>query len=477
MTKFKALMMVALLVLASIGIIIIYKSGTGGSPSGEDECAPEVFVEDGLNFPVNDMEGANNEPCIAVNPANPDNLVAGGNDYNTPWGDSWCGAYWSDDGGKSWSQDFIPGYPGGPTSVLTGYEGAGDAVVAFDSEGNCYYAGIAFKRPTGPLRSVGRSSAIFVAKSTDGGNTWPQITIPFQGLTRASFHDKEWIAVDQQTGYIYVVWALFSLYAASQMLFSRSTDGGQSWSLPMVITDITSTEFNVQGAGICVDTESVIHIIWIDFENLQLRYTSSSDFGRTFADPRDVTGVVPIPYTLPNGQFRTPTLPALAVDNSEGPYKGQLYATWNDYRNGDADAYIVCSPDGGSSWGEPIRVNDDEEGNEKDQFFSTVCVSPDGAVQLIFYDRRDDPDNMLLKVYYALSLDGGETFYNMDITDTSFNGDHSRGPFIGDYISITSSEEIAHAIWADTRNGSESTVDSDLYSARIVITELELPEE
>jgi hypothetical protein len=471
--QFNAIVMIAILLVAIISAVLIYRNIVGKEKKEEEIAPPDVYIEADKNYPVSLEPNSNNEPHIAVSPVDSNVVVAGGNDYNTPLGDSWCGAYWSDDGGRNWTTGFIPGYPGGPTSVLTGYEGAGDPVLAFDSNGNCYYSGIAFKRPTGPLRSIGRSSAIFVAKSEDGGKTWPQITIPFQGITRASFHDKEWIAVDPETGYVYIVWALFSLYAASQMLFSRSTDQGQTWSRPYVITDIYATEFSVQGAAITVDADGIIHIIWIDFENEQMRYTYSTDKGGSFADPKDVTSVRPIPREgLPNTNYRTPTLPALAVDRSDGPFRGRLYATWNDYRNGDADSYLVYSDDG-NTWSEAIRVNDDPEGNGADQFFSTVAVSPQGAVQLIFYDRREDPDNTLLSVYYAISLDGGDTYYNMNITDTSFNGDHSRGPFMGDYIGIASTEDVAHAIWADTRHGSADSVNSDLYSARILISEID----
>ena len=123
--------------------------------------------------------------------------------------------------------------------------------------------------------------------------------------------------------------------------------------------------------------------------------------------------------------------------------------------------------------GKVIRVNDDEVGNGKDQFFSTVTVSPQGYAQLIFYDRREDPDNTLLNIYYAVSVDGGETFHNMNITNTQFNGDYSRGPFMGDYLGIASSETTCFAIWADTRNGDADNVNADLYSARIEIAEIE----
>ena len=475
--KFKAVMMIGLIVVAVLAAVIVFRMATESAPLIEEPALP-VFVEESKNYPVAEVPESNNEPCIAVNPLDPNNLAAGGNDYGTPNGDSWCGYYWSEDSGKNWSRDLIPGYPGGPVSVLTGYEGAGDPVVAYDSHGSVYFAGIAFKRINLPLRGIGRQSAIFVAKSTDGGKTYPQVEVVFQAITRASFHDKEWIAVDPETGYVYCVWALFSLYTKSQMLFSRSTDGGQSWSIPYVISDITATEFSVQGAGITVDSEGTIHIIWIDFENQgdeQMRYTRSTDSGSSFAEPKDIARVAPIPREgLDNTNYRTPTLPAIAVDRSGGPYNGYLYATWNDYRNGDADTYTVISSDAGDSWRESQRVNDDAEGNGKDQFFATVCTSPQGYAQYIFYDRRDDPENTMLSVYYAITMDGGETFYQMNITDTSFNGDYSRGPFIGDYISIASSEETAHAIWADTRNGSPDNVNADLYCANIDISKLEL---
>lgn len=476
MDRFKALMMVAILVIGSIGIVVVYRN-TGGPGEREDEIEPEIMIKFRDNYGVATVPESNNEPHIAVNPTNPDNIVAGGNDYGTPNGDSWCGYYWSDDGGVNWTRGLIPGYPLGPPSVLTGYEGAGDPVIAFDSNGNCYYAGIAFKRINMPLRGIGRQSAIFVAKSTDGGKTWPQVSTVFQAISRASFHDKEWIAVDPDTGYVYVVWAVFTAYTPSNMFFSRSTDGGQSWSRPIVVSEYTAAEFNVQGAGITVDSKGTIHVIWIDFKepNQKMRYSYSTDKGSTFSEAVDIAPVNDIDREGLSGTtaYRTPTLPAIAADNSGTDTDGYLYVTWSDDSNGDADAFLVMSKDYGKSWGKVIRVNDDEVGNGKDQFFSTVCVSPQGYAQFIFYDRREDPANTLLNVYFAISVDGGETFYNMNITNTQFNGNYSRGPFMGDYLGIASSETYCHAIWADTRNADENNVNADLYSARIEIAEME----
>ena len=110
-------MMIAILMLAVIAVIIVYRASTPSAGPGE-EPPPEVFVDEGMNFPVHNAPGANNEPSVAVNPTNPDNIVAGGNDYETPNDDSWCGYYWSEDGGKSWTTGLLPGYPRGPVSVL-----------------------------------------------------------------------------------------------------------------------------------------------------------------------------------------------------------------------------------------------------------------------------------------------------------------------------------------------------------------------
>ena len=59
--------------------------------------------------------------------------------------------------------------------------------------------------------------------------------------------------------------------------------------------------------------------------------------------------------------------PTLAVDRTNGPFRGWLYVVWNDTRNGDADVYLTSSPDRGTTWTAPVRVNDDDVGGGTDQ--------------------------------------------------------------------------------------------------------------
>ncbi len=490
------LALVAVLLVIAVVILVASRGttdgddgdGDGNGPPDERE-PPYVLDDQGFNHPVQDAFQGSNEPHIAVNPLNPMNMVAGSNDYSSPKSDAWTGYYWTFDGGKRWERNLIPGYPSGPVSALTGFEASGDPVVAAGPDGEFYFAGIAFKRST---PSVGRASSIFVAKSTDGGRTFGQVTMVAQSLTAGTFHDKEWIAVDQSDGpgrgNVYCVWAMFQPYG-SQMVFSRSTDGGRTWARPpMILSDILALEFQLQGAQIVVDSGGVIHITWIDFQGQQHRYVRSTDQGQSFSDPVDIGAVSEIPYELPNGGYRTPTLPALAVDSTGGPMDGSIYLTWNDYRDGTADVLLIASHDGGSTWSEAVLVNDDGEESDADQFFPSITVGGNGTVCVSFYDRRDDPDNTLLMVYHAQSVDGGETFLpNIPITDVQFDGNAAGGrrkggvfsgtPFMGDYTGSGTSEGFIISIWCDTRNGTPEAPNSDIYVARITVAPLsdELP--
>ncbi len=127
-----------------------------------------------------DTAGApQNETAIAVDPNNPNRVVAGANDYvartwacdvnGTPCsalGDGYSGTYYSNDGGQTWcctSSDpahlgtLIPG-----VEHLTGgqYDAGGDPALAFDSRGQVFYAGLGFDR-TAPPNTVAVNKGTF----------------------------------------------------------------------------------------------------------------------------------------------------------------------------------------------------------------------------------------------------------------------------------------------------------------------------
>jgi Neuraminidase (sialidase) len=139
-----------------------------------------------------------------------------------------------------------------------------------------------------------------------------------------------------------------------------------------------------------------------------------------------------------------------------------------DYATGDADVLAIHSDDGGATWSKPVRVNDDAEKNGKDQLMPAGAISPNGDLHVVFYDRRDDPGNKLLHVYWTVSEDGGETWArNARVTTAASDAKlsfHQTGVnFMGDYIGVASARDgEAWVAWADTREGR-----ADVFVAKI----------
>jgi hypothetical protein len=461
-------------IIAAVLLIALILYGANSAffktgPSHKKEGANEIWPQAPPNLQVTDGTRDQNEPSIAINPEDPLTMVAGSNDYNTPNSDAWTGVYTTHNGGLTWKSSFIPGYSGGPSSVLTGYHGAGDPVIVASSHGTFYYAGIAFVRARSPTPfnlHPGYDNCVFVAKSTDNGDTFTPVIV-WQALnSMARFDDKEWVAVDPATGNVYLAWVIFTALVSARLMFSRSTDGGQTWSRPYAISETTQGEINLQGTAVVVDKKGNVHVTFLNFGRNTVRYAKSTDQGQSFSAPIDVAPFTPIPTPLPHGNYRTPTMTMLAVDNSGLNTSGNLYVTWADSSAGNADIMIAYSHDNGASWKGPIKVNNDTTQN--DQFFPAVAVSQEGWVHVGFNDRRNDTNNTLFEYWTGISFDGGETFpINYPLANASSNGDFSRATtndFIGDYTGIVSVNTTVAAVWCDLRSSSEQQAGDQIYS-------------
>jgi hypothetical protein len=97
-----------------------------------------------------------------------------------------------------------------------------------------------------------------------------------------------------------------------------------------------------------------------------------------------------------------------------------------------------------------------------DHFFPWMAVSH-GLLSIVFYDRRLDPQNHLVDVFYAESADGGVSFSpNLRVTDQP--SDPGTLNFIGDYIGIASNGTLAHPVWTDLRNVSIIPGNEDIFT-------------
>ena len=148
--------------------------------------------------------------------------------------------------------------------------------------------------------------------------------------------------------------------------------------------------------------------------------------------------------------------PQIAVDGRSGDRKhARLYVTWSDYRNGDIDVFCSRSRDGGRHWGAPVRVNSDPIHDGADQFYQWMTVDPKtGAVSVIFYDRRGDPENRKTVVTLARSTDGGDSFTNYAWSVKPFV---ATGGFMGDYSGIASYNNRVYGAWTEETAGAQNT--------------------
>jgi subtilisin-like proprotein convertase family protein len=111
--------------------------------------------------------------------------------------------------------------------------------------------------------------------------------------------------------------------------------------------------------------------------------------------------------------------PSIAVDNTLGsfsPYQGRLYLAYTSGTSAtdpSPNIFLTTSDDGGLSWVQPVKVNDDApadnfSGGNRAHFEPSVAVDPvTGTVVVTWYDARYDASNARVATFIAASTTGG----------------------------------------------------------------------
>jgi hypothetical protein len=472
--------------------------------------------------PVGSQAGcssAQNETTMAVNPANPRNLVAGANDYrlfNTreQRNDASGFAYTTVDGGRTWMPVQLPHltFQTGAVGPLHIMDLAGDPTLSFGNRNTVYYANLVFSRAAVPAGDQG-ANGLVVSVSHDGGQTFDEPSIvQLDGVAADGthtpttvFNDKEWIAADPNTDDVYVTWTRFTYdaqgrYLESPIMVKKSTDRGRSWgpatrvaptldgftggitpydhgSLPQVGRDhalYVAYEASVCATAACdqlADHDAVV-------------VATSRDGGRTFTNTEVATDFE-FPDTLTGENFRINSYPQMAYDAASD----RLWITWADDRNGrydpatgasvqtNGDVFVVGSGRGGRDWSQPLRV-----GTGADEWFPAVAARH-GRVAVSYHTRAYDPDGV--GVDYAYSVGWAEGIGGAPVrrltTETSdpriqFVGSDPddpnqilQGVFIGDYTSIAMGDDfVVHPCWTDFRgNPAITKPNQDVYTQAV----------
>src|SRR5438067_4754691 len=415
----------------------------------------------GTNFVNSEVE-----PFVAVNPANPSNIV--GVFQQDRWSNGGAHglvASTSHDGGSTWTESWahFSICSGGTAANGGNYDRASDPWVTFTRNGDAYQISLSASADL-------TVSAVLVSKSVDGGDAWSEPTTLARNVSGFAegpgFNDKESITADPtNANNVYAVWdrsrfpsdqagVTAQMSAASvrgDIMFSRTTDGGQTWSPPRDILGLNQNEFTI-GNQIAVLPDGTLVDIFEDLNGsgrqrsphqFHQSVIRSTDHGVTWSNVIDISTDGSVAVRDPDtGAFvrSGAGLPDIAVAPN-----GTLYAVWSDGRfSGFAhdDVALSRSTDGGLTWSTPTKVNASPPGVAA--FTPSVDVSTDGTVAVTYYDFRNNtpnPSTLPTDAFAVFSHDGGATFGGeVRLTKRSFDLDlapRAGGLFLGDYVGLS----------------------------------------
>lgn len=378
------------------------------------------------------------EPSIAINRANPSNVVAG-SILNR--------VYYSNDSGRTWMSDEMES----PHGVW------GDPVIVSDTNGRLLYFHLS--DPTGKnWQSEEILDRIVCQWSDDGGKSWSEGS--YMGLNRPRQQDKEWAAVDVNTNTVYCTWTQFDKYGSkdtvdeSNIYFSSSLDAGESWSEAVRINELAGDciddDQTTEGAVPSVGPNGEVYVAWAHDEKIW--FDRSLDGGKSWEENDILVTDQPGGWTndVP-GLQRSNGMPVTATDVSGGEFNGNVYVCWSDNRReGDPqDIWIKSSSDNGTTWTDAVRVNQDT--TSKIQFLPWMAADPvTGNLHVVYYDRRAHDDNHT-DVYVATSTDGGQSWTEEKVNAESFMP--VKYVFFGDYNHIDAYNGMIRPIWTEFRGG------------------------
>ncbi len=426
------------------------------SPGLSGADAPPAIgppVADGFTYTNVSNEAAGSlEPHVAVDPDDAEHMVVAWTRFppaSTGLVEditkSECGVATTFDGGGSWHR----------TSLKSA------------TEPQCIDVSVGFGPAGGGSRPVyesgiglggGRSAQLGVWRSNDGGVSFKPPAIlhggldPLDQVLAPSGNDNPFLAVDPESGAVYVVAMTTTNDVFSHAYTWASTDGGDTFVGPVKVTSTQHPPRPPAISSITVGAGGVLAVAYRSKEALGepkcecFALAVSEDGGATFT-----TRSMPVPVLGGENPEEHSAYVQVAGDPTR---PGRFAAVWGDTRfnNGDVDdpdMVLAITDDHGKTWGDPVRLNDDPVGNKAVQDHQWLSYGADGSLVVTWRDRRHTPTGgpKHMTLYLVESADGGATFGpNLAVSPTvpspgSASGDNYRGADVGPDGSIA-------AVWS-----------------------------
>lgn len=429
---------------------VVYSSAVSGATPFPNGCGLPPGPDGSAQEPEESSEA---EPAIAVNPTDENNVVAyyQQDRFKVDGGAITNVVAASHDVGRTWKQINPPGL-----SVCTGgrRQRTSDPWVSIGPDGRTYIATLTFDETPASLLGAAGPTQISASTSTASGEAFgPPVQVVDDGL----YDDREAVTADPaRPGTAYMTWVrrLGALGETGVEYFSKTTDGGRSWSpgrviyagLPATLPDPTLT--NVLPDGTIVN--AFLEINGTPFVPggppripFTVKASYSADGGQTFSIPVSIAQVSPNLPIDPDTGREVRSLPVVSIDSAPD---GTVYIAWNEIPRiagpGDRVPSTIRfskSIDGGRTWRDP-RV---AATSSAEAFLPSLAVAGDGTVGITFVDYRNDKraDNALTADnWFVHSHDGGATWEESrvagpyDMLSAPATGSTAvAGRFVGDY--------------------------------------------
>ena len=426
------------------------------SPNEAYFLFPEANVRVTNSFP----NQARSESVVVANPKNDQNLICTSKKFINP--DLYHGTIstsFSFDGGKSWTESEPAREPG--------WDGMTDPDLTYDAAGNAYLIVEPLKCPfpaPGSIVTIG----LYVYKSTDGGRTWHT---PVQ-LHLSTTDDKQWIEADTNwtsphQGAVYAVWG-----ALTPLRFARSLDQGATWQGAggsAAGSDLTVD--SIYAPSLAIGDDGTIHITWHVQKSSEILYTRSTDGGETFSP---VTAIVTSVHSLASSllsvdgfpQFEFDSFRVMTLATSCIAAGNRLIVAWADFRELVSRIYYRIGSNGGTTWlgpadGQPLLSFPSDPALH--HFHPHLAPTGLGAVGCAYYDYGPKKEQAkLIDVHVTFSCNDGDSFHiPSTITDRPwdpmlhppFSRGVSQVKFIGEYFGFCGVGSAFGVVWTDTRTG------------------------
>ncbi len=408
---------------------------------------------------------AHNSPSVAADPGRPATMAVADR-IDTPRFS--CSVSLSTTAGVTWKPLSLPLPPDAPNCHQpdVAYTGPGQLLVLYTATGGRFNqpVGVWAQRfdgetPAGPPVRVAPAEAFHARMAVDGRQVW-----------------VTWIQADGAAEK-----PLGFGPTPAPLRMARSTDGGATFSAAETVSDgrrvVQPTPVALGDGRVVVGALDLADDV-TDYEahhggqggtpaegHWRVVTWSSGDGGRRWSAPVTVAGDLVVPQRI---IVNLAPAPSFARDPRR---EGRLYAGWDAGRGAERDVFLARSDDGGTTWSRPVRVAPALGG----QFLPAVAVSPDGRVDVVFYDRSDDPEDRLAHVTMASSDDDGRTFRAAVVSDAPFDtrigfGSLQGIPLLGSRLAVLSEADRVLAFWADTSRG---TIDDNVQDLAVVSVDVE----